>query len=274
MNYLLPLTLIWSLWLASCSDETWLKTDTSKINIWEASTIICKKFSTVLENLCKDDQYWMKYFLKLSNSNRHWTLEEITKYKVEEIIKITYDIADHLEFIGSFKIIDVYDADTIHVIMDGKKRSLRLIGANAPELKERRKSSGSYLDAGSTYRSIQFWKQKSECYSEKAKNFTSHILWETVELYQDKVKTGKNHKSTDKYSRPLVYVFHNGVHINFELVRLWFARENGYNEGYFYERDFEKAQEEALKEKRWLWWQCNYTPIQERWNTKRNYPLP
>ena len=87
-------------------------------SISEASNVICTKFSTVLENLCKDDQYGMKYFIKLSSPLRHGTLEEITRYKVEEIIKITHDIADHIEFIGSFKVVDTYDADTIHIIMD------------------------------------------------------------------------------------------------------------------------------------------------------------
>jgi endonuclease YncB( thermonuclease family) len=271
MKTLLPFILAWTLWMSSCSNQEQM----SDSKISKASNIICAKFTDILGELCEKDQYWMKYFLKLSSSTRHGTLEEITRYRVEEIIKITHDIAEHLEFIGSFKIIDVYDADTIHIIMDWKKRSLRLIGANSPELKERRKSSGSYLDANSTYRGIHFWKQISECYSQQAKNFTSQqVLWESVELYQDKVKTIKNHKNTDKYSRPLVYVFHNGVHINFELVRLWFARENGYNEGYFYERDFEKAQEEAMSENRWLWQECNYTPVKEKWNTKRHYPLP
>jgi micrococcal nuclease len=95
-----------------------------------------------------------------------------------------------------------------------------------------------------------------ECYWEDAKNYLKNLIeWKTVKLEYDSTQW-----EIDKYWRSLIYVMHNWLNINWEMIKNWYAWEYTYNKAYKYQSDFKENQKNASDNKVWLWWSwtCNW----------------
>jgi micrococcal nuclease len=97
---------------------------------------------------------------------------------------------------GQFKVIRVYDGDTVTVLENGKKTRVRLVGIDSPEMSRGKNKPG------------QPFCQKSQKY------LSWLVLNENV-----KIKS----YGLDRYSRILGVVYSNGTNVNFEMVKAGYA---------------------------------------------------
>ncbi len=124
----------------------------------------------------------------------------------------------------------VIDGDTIQVIIDGKKETLRLIGIDTPETVDPRKP-------------VQCFGKEA---SAKAKSLLSG---KSVRLEADPTQGER-----DKYQRLLRYVFlEDGTNFNKLMISEGYAHEYTYNTPYKYQSEFKQAQKEAETNKVGLW---------------------
>jgi endonuclease YncB( thermonuclease family) len=99
----------------------------------------------------------------------------------------------------TYRVIRVYDGDTITVMMAGQKQSIRLVGIDTPE-KSRKKN------------------EPGQPYSQKATKFLAgQVLGKDVLIKEYGV---------DRYDRVLGVVYAGSINVNLEMVR------NGYAEVY------------------------------------------
>lgn len=126
----------------------------------------------------------------------------------------------------------VFDGDTIE--LQGKI-TLRLLGIDAPET------------------SNKYTKFASECFaSDSAKIAKELMMGQNVEIEKDV-------EDKDKYGRLLRYVWVDEVFVNEFLVRNGYAKLESSNKLNFkYQKELEKAQDEAKREKRGLWRECKF----------------
>lgn len=129
-----------------------------------------------------------------------------------------------------FKVTQVIDGDTIQVIIDDKKETIRLIGIDSPETVDPRKP-------------VQCFGKEA---SAKAKSLLSD---KSVRLESDPTQGER-----DKYQRLLRYVFlEDGTNFNKLMISEGYAHEYTYNIPYKYQLEFKQAQKEAEENKRGLW---------------------
>lgn len=129
-----------------------------------------------------------------------------------------------------YPVTKVIDADTIEVMISGKKQTVRLIGIDSPETVDPRKP-------------IQCFGQEA---SQKMHSLTDG---KNVVLESDPTQSDK-----DKYKRILRYVFlEDGSFVNKIMVEQGFAREYTYQIPYKYQSEFKQAEEEARDRRLGLW---------------------
>ena len=129
-----------------------------------------------------------------------------------------------------FKVTQVIDGDTIQVVIDNKKETLRLIGIDTPETVDPRKP-------------VQCFGKEA---SVKAKSLLSS---KSVRLESDSTQGER-----DKYQRLLRYVFlEDGTNFNKLMISEGYAHEYTYNVPYKYQSEFKQAQKEAEENKKGLW---------------------
>jgi micrococcal nuclease len=126
------------------------------------------------------------------------------------------------------KVTRVSDGDTVYV--EGFSTRTRLIGIDTPEVYN--------LDTA-----------KYTCYGAEASDYLKNLL----SGKKVGIETDTDAGELDAHGRPLVYIYYKGKNINYELVRLGYARENDYGESYKYKKEFVAAQEEAKQNQRGLW---------------------
>jgi micrococcal nuclease len=129
------------------------------------------------------------------------------------------------------EVVYVTDGDTIKVMRDGAKETVRLIGVDTPETKDPRKPV--------------------QCFGREAsKKTTDLLLGKHVRLEYDPVAGDK-----DKYGRLLRYVFlDDGTNISRQLIFDGYAHEYTYGaQLYKYRDDFMAAEKDARENKRGLW---------------------
>jgi micrococcal nuclease len=97
-----------------------------------------------------------------------------------------------LSFAGQYKVIRVTDGDTIQVIADGTKTTIRMVGIDAPEVSHAKNQPGQPLGQQST------------------KHLAGLVLNKTVDI--------KSH-GPDRYGRTLGEVFLDGNNINLAMVK-------------------------------------------------------
>lgn len=128
------------------------------------------------------------------------------------------------------KVLKVIDGDTIQVVVDSKKETLRLIGIDTPETVDPRKP-------------VQCFGKEA---SAKAKSLLSG---KSVRLESDPTQGER-----DKYQRLLRYVFlEAGTNFNKLMISEGYAHEYTYNTPYKYQSEFKHAQKEAEASKVGLW---------------------
>lgn len=128
------------------------------------------------------------------------------------------------------KVNSVIDGDTIQVVIDSKKETLRLIGIDTPETVDPRKP-------------VQCFGKEA---SAKAKSLLSG---KSIRLESDPTQGER-----DKYQRLLRYVFlEDGTNFNKLMISEGYAHEYTYNTPYKYQAEFKQAQREAEANKVGLW---------------------
>lgn len=130
-------------------------------------------------------------------------------------------------------VIKVVDGDTIHVLLDNKDQTIRLIGVDTPETVDPRK--------------------KVQCFGKEASEFTKGKLsGKKVFLQNDVTQT-----NIDKYNRLLRYVvLPDGTNFNKLLIQEGYAHEYTYDVPYQYQAEFKGAQKEAQEKNLGLWSAC------------------
>ena len=123
----------------------------------------------------------------------------------------------------------VVDGDTITVLIDGIKETVRFIGIDTPEVVDPRKLV--------------------QCFGREASEKTKALLTnQTVTLVVDPTQGNR-----DKYNRLLRYVFLGDVNINQQLLQEGYAHEYTYRLPYAYQTEFTQAERAAREGKKGLW---------------------
>ncbi|MBI2614058.1 MAG: thermonuclease family protein [Candidatus Levybacteria bacterium] len=128
------------------------------------------------------------------------------------------------------KVRRVIDGDTIEVLLNNKKDAVRLIGIDAPETDDPRKTV--------------------ECFGREASDKAKEVLnGKTITLESDPTQGDR-----DKYHRLLRYVFLNDLNFNKFMISEGYAHEYTYKSNpYKYMEEFINAEKEARKNKKGLW---------------------
>lgn len=131
---------------------------------------------------------------------------------------------------GFYEVVKVSDGDTIQIMVNDKKQTVRMIGVDTPESVDPR-------------RPVQ-------CFGEKASQKTSELLLNKKVSLESDTTQG----DTDRYKRLLRYVFlEDGTNVNKLLIEQGFGHQYTYNKPYKYREEFIKAETEAREKKRGLW---------------------
>jgi micrococcal nuclease len=122
------------------------------------------------------------------------------------------------------RVISVIDGDTIKIESNNNKVNVRYIGINSPELD----SDDNYL-------------------AELAREINRQLVEnQIVTLYKDT-------SETDRFGRLLRYVFVGDTFVNYEMVRLGYARQKDYPPDSACKDLFFEAQQEAITHHRGMW---------------------
>ena len=128
---------------------------------------------------------------------------------------------------------EVVDGDTIIVAVDGRSETVRLLGIDTPE-----KAGGP---------------RPAECFGDEATAYASQLLprGSTVLLSRDR-------ESRDQYGRLLAYVFRadDQLFVNLAMVRGGFATALFFAPNTTFERDFERAANQARRDWQGFWPTC------------------
>jgi micrococcal nuclease len=134
--------------------------------------------------------------------------------------------------VGSYKVTEFVDGDTIKVDMNGKTETIRMIGVDTPETHDPRKSV--------------------ECFGQAAAAYTKQLIGSgPVRLEADQLSTNR-----DRYDRLLRYVFtSNNKLVEAEIIK------TGYGFAYVsfpFERldEFRQYEQEARMQNLGLWAGC------------------
>jgi len=133
----------------------------------------------------------------------------------------------NISFASQSKVTRVIDGDTITVVSNGQKFTIRLVGIDAPEASKKKYEPG------------QPFSQKS----------TKHLAGLVLDEYVDIVSYGE-----DRYRRTLGVVYADGKNVNLEMVKAGLAEvykgrpAKGFDNG-----PYEKAEKEARAAGREMW---------------------
>ena len=127
------------------------------------------------------------------------------------------------------RVVKVVDGDTIHVQIDGKNETVRLIGIDTPEVVDPRKLV--------------------QCFGREASEKTKQLLSDREVVLVDDQSQGNR----DKYNRLLRYVFVDDVNVNETLLLEGYAHEYTYRLPYVYQSKFTQAERIARETKKGLW---------------------
>lgn len=129
-----------------------------------------------------------------------------------------------------YSVVKVVDGDTIHIEMDGKKETVRLIGMNTPETVDPRRPV--------------------ECFGKEASAKAKELL----DGQRVRIETEASQGERDKYGRLLGYVTReDGLFFNNYMISEGYAYEYTYRLPYKYQAEFKAAQKSAEAAGRGLW---------------------
>ena len=128
---------------------------------------------------------------------------------------------------GQFKCTRVTDGDTITVVTAGQKRTIRLVGIDAPE-----KSRGKH--------------QPGQPFSQKS---TKHLADLVLNKHVDVVLYG-----TDRYGRTLGVVYVDAKNVNLEMVKVGLAEVYRGKPAPGFDNDpYQKAEDQAKSSGKGIW---------------------
>jgi micrococcal nuclease len=138
--------------------------------------------------------------------------------------------ASTTDFGEVYRVEKVIDGDTIAVVKDGIKETIRLIGINTPESVDPRRPV--------------------ECFGVEASNKAKELLTgRNVYLEEDPTQGTR-----DKYNRALRYVRReDGLFYNLWIIQNGYAYEYTYDTSYKYQAEFKRAQSDAQAKGVGLW---------------------
>lgn len=129
-----------------------------------------------------------------------------------------------------YNVTKITDGDTLHIMMDGRDETVRLIGMNTPETVDPRRTV--------------------ECFGKEA----SERMKEIVKGKIVRLEYDDSQSIRDTYDRLLAYVYlEDGQMINRKMIAEGYAYEYTYLTPYRYQREFRDAQALAQSAKRGLW---------------------
>ena len=161
-----------------------------------------------------------------------------TNYSVEEFEESNTVFKGH-----KFKVLHVYDGDTIKVEGLDLKFKIRLVGIDCPET--------GYGD------------KKDQPFSQKAKRYLKDLL--------NNKTVGMKSYGTGGYNRQLAEVFVNGKNINLEMVRVGLAEVyKGRRPKTFDSKKYLKEESRAKKSKKGMWSQGNSYISPKQW--RKDHP--
>ncbi len=126
-----------------------------------------------------------------------------------------------------YEVVRVVDGDTIEVLIDGRKKTVRYIGIDTPETVHPSKPV--------------------ECFGVEASNKNKELV------VGKKVRLAKDVSETDKYGRLLRYVYVDDTFVNLTLVQEGYANALSYPPDVAFNEEFRKAEQEAREDRRGLW---------------------
>jgi micrococcal nuclease len=126
-------------------------------------------------------------------------------------------------------VVRVVDGDTIHVLVEGKKKKVRLIGIDTPESQDPRK--------------------EVECFAEEASSRLKALIGGEMVFLEADASQG----DTDAYGRLLRYVFIDKMNVNQRLLEEGYAYEYTYDLPYRYQSVFRVAEKQAREDGLGLW---------------------
>lgn len=127
------------------------------------------------------------------------------------------------------QVVRVIDGDTIEILLNNKNEKVRIIGINAPESVDPRRSV--------------------ECFGKEASDYAKNLLTNQVVT----LEPDPGQRERDKYGRLLRYVFINDVDFGFFMITHGYAYEYTYDLPYKYQSEYKKAEEQAREEGIGLW---------------------
>ena len=127
------------------------------------------------------------------------------------------------------KVLRVIDGDTIEIRLGNNLESVRMIGIDAPETVDPRKTI--------------------ECFGKEASRKAS-VLLDGKEITLESDPTQGNR---DKYGRLLRYIFLDDLNFNKLMIREGFAHEYTYNFPYKHQEEFRNAEKDARENQKGLW---------------------
>jgi micrococcal nuclease len=133
---------------------------------------------------------------------------------------------------GDGRVVKVVDGDTIHVVLSGRRETVRYIGVDTPETKHPTKGV--------------------QCYGRAAAAFNARLVGgERVRLVGDVERR-------DRYGRLLAYVYRarDGLFVNAELARLGYARPLSIAPDVRHAARFAALAREARDQGKGLWLVC------------------
>ena len=154
-------------------------------------------------------------------------LSETREIQFSAISPSPFQTADVRSYVSVTKIID---GDTIDVLMDGKKETVRFIGIDTPEVHDPRKPV--------------------QCFGKEAWDRAKELL----DGKQVRLEPDVSQGDRDKYNRLLRYVYlEDATLVNKLLIQEGYAHEYTYRIPYTYQVEFEDAERDAREQKRGLW---------------------
>ena len=130
-----------------------------------------------------------------------------------------------------YKILKIFDGDTIQVLYQGQKKSVRVLGVNTPEV------DGPY--------------RKRECFGKEASEYAKKLLKNKKVM----IEFDSSQSKFDKYGRILAYLWVDGKwDFGEKMIRDGYAYEYTYHgRKYKYQKKYKEAQKFAEKNKVGLW---------------------
>jgi micrococcal nuclease len=130
----------------------------------------------------------------------------------------------------TYPVTKVVDGDTLHVEMNAKEVTIRLIGVDTPETVDPRKPV--------------------QCFGKEASDKAKQMLTGQ----QVRVEEDASQGTYDKYGRLLAYIFlSDGTNFDEYLIAQGYGHEYTYDLPYKYQKEFKAAQALARAEKKGLW---------------------